>query len=246
MLQRDMDPAFWNAICNNPNVRPWLGGEGPIDVAPVVLNPANYCLRGTHGGFICINHGNGAYSVHSQFLAEGREATTAAMRAGCDFMFTRTDCMTLWTQLPDNNKPAANLAAMTGFEDWFRREVDPLFGPSTMARLPIDSWIMGPNGAHLAQAGENFHDLLECAKLAAKSDRVIHDDDPAHDRYVGAASLMCERGQPAKGVTVYNNWAAASGYAPISLISAVPPVVDVVDAVVGLDTDGKMEVLLCR
>jgi hypothetical protein len=241
-----MEPAFWNAIANHPDVRPHIGGEGSVDLTDLVTDPANFCLQFDHGGFICLSQGQGVYSVHSQFLAEGRNATTAAMREGCDFMFTRTDCMTLTTQLPDNNQPAANLAAMTGFVDWFRKDHDPLLGPSTMARLDIHSWIMGPNGAHLADEGKDFHELLETAKLAKRSALPIHPDDDAHDRYVGAACCMAKRGNIVKGVSLYNLWASAAGYVPLRVMSLQPPVVDVVDAVIGLGAKSELEVLLCR
>jgi hypothetical protein len=241
-----MDVAFWNAIANDPEVRSWIGGTGDVDTSSIVLNPNNFCLRAPYGGFMCINHGGGSYSVHSLFLPEGRDGTVEAMRSGCDFMFTRTDCTLLWTQLPDANRPAQNLGKACGFSDWFRRENDPLMGPSMMGRLGIDAWIMGPNADYLGVAGAEFHEMLEDAKATAKSALDIHPDDPAHDRYVGAASLMCARGQAPKGVTVYNAWAAAAGYAHITLVSANPPVVDVLDGVVGLGANGSMEVLLCR
>lgn len=245
-VQRSMDVAFWNAVANDPDVRPHIGGDGIIDLSTLVLNPANYCLRTDSGGFICQNHGGGSYSVHSLFLAEGRSRTSAAVRAGQDFMFTRTDCSLLWSQLPDSNAPAAHLGVVAGFEPWFRKESCPILGPSTIGRIPVDSWITGPNGGYLANEGHDFHNRLEAAKAAAGSFLPVHPEDETHDRYVGAALLMCKRGQAAKGVFLYNNWAIAAGYAQIEALSLNPPVVDVGDGIVGLDAAGELEILLCR
>ena len=94
--------------------------------------------------------------------------------------------------------------------------------------------------------GHAFHEMLEAAKREACTELPVHDDDPAHDRYVGACALMAKRGQAAKGVGMYNSWAAAAGYAQIQLLSAAPPVVDVVDGIVHLNQAGEMEVLQCR
>jgi hypothetical protein len=47
-------------------------------------------------------HGAGFYSVHTQFAAEGRgRHAIAAMQSGLDFMFTRTDCMRIFSHCPD-------------------------------------------------------------------------------------------------------------------------------------------------
>jgi hypothetical protein len=56
---------------------------------------------------------------------------------------------------------------------------------------------------------------------------------------------MCHRGQARKGVILYNLWASAAGYAPITLLADDPPLVDVVDGIVGLE-DGKLRVLAVK
>jgi RimJ/RimL family protein N-acetyltransferase len=130
MIERTFDAAWFNGICNLPEVRPGLGGEGPIDVSPLLTNPANYALRASHGGFILVGHGAGFYSVHTQFAAEGRGAhALKAMRAGFDFMFTRTDCMRIYSHCPDSNPAALAFAKAGGARPWFRKENDALLGP---------------------------------------------------------------------------------------------------------------------
>jgi hypothetical protein len=245
MIERTFDAAWFNGICNLPEVRPGLGGDGPIDVAPILSNPANYGLRSLFGGFILLPHGAGFYSVHSQFAAEGRGAhAIAAMRAGFDFMFTRTDCMRIFSHCPDSNPAALAFARTGGAKRWFRKENDPLLGPGQVVSWDIMDWAVSE--PFLGDDGHAFHELLETAKATNGSSLLTHADDAAHDRMVGAVTRMCKRGQARKGVNLYNFWASAAGYAPIQLLSEAPPVVDVQDAIVGINTTGDLEVLLCR
>jgi hypothetical protein len=244
MIERTFDAAFFNRICNLPEVRPGLGGEGELDTSPVVSDERNFALRTEHGGFILMPHGAGFYSVHTQFAAEGRgQHAIAAMQSGLDFMFTRTDCMRIFSHCPDSNPAALALALKGGAKLWFRKEHDPQFGPGTVVAWDILDW--ATNTPDLEADGKQFHDLLEAAKVQEGSPLPTHDDEPAHDRMVGAVSRMCHRGQARKGVILYNLWAAAAGYAPITLLADNPPLVDVVDGVVGIE-NGVMKVLAVK
>lgn len=243
MIERTSDAAFFNRICNLPEVRPGLGGEGYLDTAPMLADERNFALRTEHGGFILMPHGAGLYSVHTQFAAEGRgRHAIAAMQSGLDFMFTRTDCMRIFSHCPDANPAALALALKGGAKTWFRKEHDPL-GPGTVVSWDVLDW--ATNTPDLEADGKQFHDLLEAAKTEAGSALPIHDDEPAHDRMVGAVSRMCHRGQARKGVILYNLWASAAGYVPITLIGDNPPLVDVVDGVVTIE-DGALKVLAVK
>lgn len=239
---RTFDPAFLNRVANHPDVRPWLGGEGVLDLTQTIMNPANFALVSDGGGFVLIQHEPAIYEVHSQFLPEGRGQTVQAMRAGFDYMFTRTDCYQVVTQVPDNNKAAAALAKAADFRPMFRREDTPR-GPTTYMGLTVEEWAQGNAG--LEADGEWFHSELEAAKRANGSTLPTHSHDPAHERAVGAAVRMVKAGNAAKGVDFYNRWARLAGYVPLTLVSLQPVVIDVGDAVIGLAGD-EMEILLCR
>jgi len=242
MIMRTMNAAIFNEVCNHPEVRPWLGGEGLIDTAPVLDNPGNYGLFGEGGGFILVAGPAASYEVHSQFVPEGRKHSFEAMRAGMDYMFTRTNALQLTTFLPDNNPAARGLALKGGFKEWFRRENTPL-GPGTQARIDIDDWIC--RTPDLEADGERFHHAIEDAKAKFGSKLPNHPEDKLHDRYAGAALLMCERGQMMKAEALYNRWAVNAGYTPIKRISDAPPLMDVGEGVlVTLGSDG-LEVLQC-
>lgn len=240
MIRRTFDPTELNSVANHPEVRPWLGGEGELDLTSLVMNPQNFTLMGSGGGFLLQRHDAGVYEVHSQFRP-GTDAM-ASMREGLDYMFCRTDCERLVTQVPDDNRSAKGLAVAAGFRGEFHRK-GAFRGPTWFYSLTIEQWIS--HTPALEKDGEWFHRQLEEAKELAGSSLPVHDHDPAHERAVGAAVRMFCAGNHHKAVKFYNRWAQFAGYAPIALVSTQPAVVDVKDAVVGF-SDEKMEVLLCR
>lgn len=242
MIRRTLDPTGFNRVCAHPEVSKWLEGGQPWDVAPLVSNPQNIALWTGEGGFILHAGPAASFEVHSQFTPEGRQSSFEAMRAGLDYMFTRTSCLQITTFLPDDNPAARGLAMKGGFSEWFRRS-HPTMGEGAQARIDIDQWICGE--PDLEKDGERFHEALEKAKAKAGSELPTHPHDPIHERYVGAAVRMFSRGQTRKGEAIYNRWSTNAGYAQIALVSDAPLVVDAVDALVTM-TDDQITVLLCR
>lgn len=242
MIRRSFDPRFITEVVNHPDVRPWLAGDGPIDLTQQVLSSANFLLVSEFGGFILMRHEEGRYEVHSQFLPGHGTHPIKAMRAAQEWMFTRTDCQTIVSKVPLANRPAKGLAISGGLRPVFRRR-DLDLGEVEYVELTLMDWAM--RTPSLEKHGERFHGFLEAAKEAQGSKLETHSHDPAHERAVGAALLMIERGHPAKGVAFYNRWARMAGYAEITLLSEAPVTIDVVDAVLGLGEEG-MEMQLCR
>jgi hypothetical protein len=242
MIRRTFDPVFLTEVVNHPEVRPWLAGEGPLDISERVLDADNFVLVSEFGGFILVRHEPGIYEVHSQFLPGNGTHPIKAMRAAQEWMFTRTDCQAIVSKVPEANKAAKGFAITGGLRPIFRRAKSDL-GPCEYVELALMDWAMRTKA--LEAHGERFHAFLEAAKATEGSQLPTHPHDPAHERAVGAAMLMIERGQPQKGVAFYNRWARLAGYAEIELLSEAPVVVDAVDAVVGIGDTG-MEMLLCR
>jgi hypothetical protein len=253
MLRRTFSPAFFNQVANDPTVRPWLGGaDGPVDLAPLIENPAHVALQGEHGGFLLVRQDSlGAiYELHTLFKKKGRgKPFFAEARDMFRFMFTRTDCLEIVTKCPDNNPGARMAAATVGFRERFRREAaykgsedaEPV--GCSFRVFSVDDWFVR-DGCALA-AGRTFHEALETTKLAEALDGVmpIHPDDETHDRAVGAAVLMAWGGKTAKGVIFYNRWAQFAGYAPVTMID--DGLVDIQEAIVALQ-GGLVEVLHLR
>lgn len=248
-IRRTLDPSFLNEVANHAEVRPWLGGDGAqVDLTPLVSNPNNFAFVGDHGGFIAHKQGDGVYEVHSLFRPEGRgEHVLEAAREAQRFMFAATDCTELRTKCPDGNAAALGLCRAGGFQSLFRRERfwphDGQLVGASFHNLTIQRWIARDD--EVVALGHWFHEKLTTTKVDSGSERVIHEDDEVHDRYVGASVLMIKSGNPRKAVWSYNRWAAFAGYAPIKLLSDAPVLIDVVDAVISPKGD-DMEILLCR
>lgn len=247
MIRRTMNAALLNSIANHPEVRPWLlGGEGEIDLTIPFANPANVALEAVNGGFFLPKLDAGLYEVHSIFAPDHPpgEAIEAG-RAGLRYMFTATDAVELVTKVPVDNKPALGLARNLGFREIEKHESGAGVGkPYSRYSLTLERW--RALDEHLPALGEEFHRALEAAKEAAGSALVTHAHDLSHDRAVGATVAMVMAGNPMKAAHQYNRWALFAGYAPIKLLSASPVILDVVDAIVSLTADGRMEVLKCR
>jgi hypothetical protein len=242
VIERSFDVTFFNRIANHPDVRPWIGGKGVLDLTDAVMNIGNFALKAEGGGFILIQHEPGIYEAHSLFPPEGRRHSIRAMRDGFDYMFSRTDCERIVTQVPDDNAPAQALAKLAKFRPMFRRE-EAERGPTAYVSLSLDDWAM--ETASLEKDGAWFHDGMEAAKKRFNSSLPGHPHDPAHERAVGAAVRMVKAGNIDKAIAYYHRWSRFAGYPPLIEMSRNPLVFDVGAGVVATMIDGNMEVLLC-
>jgi hypothetical protein len=242
---RTMDPARLNAVANDPDVRPMLGGEGPVDLTPTIEDAANIALEFEHGGFVFHRLELGQYELHTLFLPQGRgQSVLLAAAEAFRYLFTATDCMEIVTRAPGSNRPADFMARRAGFEPIFTREKAWQDGSAiTYFSLTFDNW--RGRDPEIAAEGRVFHQTLEAAKSAAGSAREIHPDDDAHDRAAGAAVMMLKAGQHRKAVWTYSRWARLAGYEPVELVNEAPAIVDIRDAVITV-RNGGLEVLKCR
>lgn len=242
---RTLDHKFFEEIANDPAIRPQLGGEGALSFAAMLASANNYAFKNECGGYIVHNLMPGMYECHSLFRKEpkGFGGIRDLMRQSLEYMFVQTDCQEIVTRVPETYRGAELLAKMGGFQSVGTQSNWDGDKTATVMSLTLDTWARACSSA--LEAGHKFHQLLEGAKSEAKSQLPIHQDDPLHDRMVGAAIMMVKAGNVAKGLNFYNHWAMQFGYAGISLASEQPIVVDVQDALVTL-VNGQVEVLSCR
>lgn len=249
-VRREFSAHGLNIIVNHPGVRPWVGAPGTdrIDLSAVVADSRNVLLMADGGAFFLTMQEPGIYEVHSQFLPEHRgENVIAAAHDASRYMFTRTDCVEIRTKVPEGNIAAGALAKRMGWGLLFSRDKawptdEGLVGCRYYSKT-IDQWAAAAPG--ITDSGAWFHRKLEAAKVASGSELPVHDDDDAHDRYVGATVEMIAAGQIAKGLGFYNRWAPFAGYGPVSLVAMNPPVIDIGDALLAVRGD-DFHVILCR
>jgi hypothetical protein len=246
MMQRTLDGQFLTSLANDVLVRPALGGEGVLDLMPVVADPNNYALvEDGLGGFVYLPLYEGVYEVHTIFRRGVSPRKVAALAArSLEYMFVNTLTQAVVTKVPDDNRGADWLVRQCGFSPLGRR--NDAWKPGvgiTYWKLDLDGWMKACST--LEEWGRAFHGTLERAKIEAGSQLGAHADDGYHDRAVGAAVSMIKAGNTVKGVDTYNKWAILAGYAPAVLVSLQPFVVDIYDAILGL-VNGEIEVLQCR
>lgn len=243
---RTMDATFLNSVANHPEVRPWLGGVGPIDLSPLLADPTNVGMQYEYGGFVGHKLESGIYECHSMFLPEGRgEFAHAAMVAGLRYLFTKTDCMEVVTKAPDGNKAAFGAARAMGFATAFHLDkgwVDDKGERAgvTMMKLLFSKWV--EKDPEVESFGRWFHERLE---ELTDNKIPVHYDEPAHNRAVGASVMMFRAGNPIKAVTTYNQWAKFAQFPGIKMLAINPVILDMDQVIVELTTD-DMEVLKCR
>lgn len=242
IVRRHFTADTLNLVVNDPSVYEWVRGahKGYLDVTPIVENLNNYVLMGEYGGVVFTQHQPGLYEAHTQVLPAGRgEWTIKMVEAALEYMFTKTDAVEIVTRVPKGNRAAhALVKAIHGvFEfrmdkGWVIKD-EPVF--ADLYALRIQDWARTAKG--LVEQGQWFHHRLEeeYAKLGRTTPS--HPEDAVHDRYVGMATKIIMGGQAPKGVVFYNRWASICGYAPVTVVTENPLVLDIQDAIIMVRDD---------
>ncbi len=246
MQLRTMNAGFLNTIANHPEVRPWLGGVGPLDLTDVLADANNYAFQSEFGGLICEKLDTGLYEIHSLFLPEGKGAAAfKVMDETLRYMFVHTECQEIVTKVPDDNIAALGAARAKGFATSFRLETgwttpEGLRTGMAIMRLPLSKWI-GKDDLVEAK-GVWFHERLE---ELTKNAIPVHYDEAAHNRAVGASIMMAQAGNILKAIGSYNVWARIAQYPLIKPLSLVPLIIDMDQAIIEFKGN-DMEILKCQ
>lgn len=245
MIERQFDATHANAVLNNPAVRPWVDApdKGPIDLTAALGDERNICLMGEHGGVLLCRIVTGLYEVHSFVLPSGRgKWFQDFLREAQFWMFTATDCWEVVTRIARPHLSAKAAALKAGMVlDWSRDDhcqwrERPV--PVDIYSLKLQDWIN--QAPQLMEIGRDFHDQLEREARKLGITQELHEDDPNHNRHVGASYSMCRAGQIGKGVAVYNRWAVASRHPPIEHVSNNPPTIRCDVGLLRLGPDGSI------
>jgi hypothetical protein len=240
-MRLSRDPADYERIGNDPAVLPFVvpAGVEKIDLTPFFNSPENIGILYRDCAFLVHQMEPGIYEVHSLALPHVRGAYVyAAASLSIRFMFFATGAMELLTRVPEGNVAATALSRKVGFSPEFTRPNAWLAadGPKevTFYAMRYPEWVKHQDW--LRESGEQLHAMLG---------EVEHDDDPAHDLYVGAAMEMVLSGQPDKACFLYNRWARFAGYEPIDIVAREPLTINVKSHLLTVD-GGKVEVVTCQ
>lgn len=207
-------PDFFNQVANHPAVFPAVSyaGQERIDLSEAWGRLIGLEFEG--GGFLLEQLEPGYLEVHTLFLPGAEEIRAKAWLA-LTFIFTHTDAVELVTKVPVDNVKALGLAKAVGFNQRFRRTKawDRWSGAVDVDYLgmTLDEWIR--TDPTLEPVGESLHEMLQAEH------EVKHEDDPAHNAYVGAAIFCACAGNLTKGVAIYNRWARFAGYELVEQVS---------------------------
>lgn len=231
MLTRATDATLANKIINDPQVRPHMlfDIKEAIDLSGLVNT--TLILMSENGGFLfapIVDQRIGgppqpahAFELHSFFLPEGRgrEAHGAAWEAA-EYIFTKTDATDIFTMQPLDN-PASRPPRSMGFQEHFRRNNIITRGgrkvPCAFWRLNIWDWARLVRGVEAD--GDEFHSLLNQKRAALGLPDHAHEQDDAHDRYVGCAVRMWKQGQTLKAIRFLNYFSRWAGYARLEILA---------------------------
>jgi hypothetical protein len=246
-LQRENDASRINRVLNDPAVRPWVAdaSEGVLDISPAVSKRENVLLLGEHGGCMFFKLLDGFYEVHTQVLPAGRGAWAARMiQSSFRWMFCRTDAIEILTRVPVAHRAAKMATLRSGAEyEWTRPKECRFQGKLDdveIFSISLQRWVGQDDG--LAEIGAWFHQRMQDEAKRLGIETPAHEDDPNHNRYVGAAYLMFRGGQAPKGTAFYNRWALISRHAPIQLLSLNPPGVRMDVGILTLKEDGDISI----
>ena len=223
-----------------------MEGLETIDIAPLIADQRNVLLMADHGAVLCCWLAVGTYEVHTNFVKANRNYSGPgtyvlnASRAAYRWMFTNTDCVTLLTRIPANNRAATMFSPLAGWTKEFERKacwpsVSDGVVDMTFCALRYDDWVR--KTPELMFSGRKFHDrITEEFERHGKRDEQ-HADEDCHDLHVGACAEMIYGGQLEKGVILYNRWASFAGYGQIRLVSKTPAVIDIGNALIQITGD---------
>ena len=248
LVRRTFDAAEINPILNDPSVFRFAAAQGDqaLNIAPVLADERNVVLMADRGYVLFHWQAPGVYQVHTNFLKATRKYSGPgtyvlnACRAAYRWMFTQTDCVTLFTWIPAHNRAAAMFAPLGGWtKEYDRKAVWPSVSDGLVdmafCALRYADWVR--KTPELMLAGRAFHEHIqrEFARLGKPDE--AHADEDCHDLHVGACVEMIHGGQMDKAIALYDHFAQYLGFHLISIVTHEPPVLNIGNALLKIEGD---------
>ena len=114
MIAQTVDADIVNGIANNPDVRPYIGGDGHLDLTPALENPLNVALWGEHGGWFYAWSAPGVYEVHTLVLPSGRGAWARNAAKQSLTLMSERGAVMIWTRIRRDLRHVRAFAVMCG------------------------------------------------------------------------------------------------------------------------------------
>lgn len=109
------DAGLINSYANHPDIRPFIGGAGELDLAAVTDDP-HVAIFGEHGGFALSWTAPGTYEVHTMITQEGRgQWAFDAAKEAIAYM-VGIGAVHLWTRVHPAHRHTAIFTRKMGFK----------------------------------------------------------------------------------------------------------------------------------
>ncbi len=210
-------PEFLNRMANHPDIfsRVAMAGQSHIDLSEAWSQFIG--IECESGGFLFHKINEHLYECHTLFLP-GNGVLSCAKEA-LHMMFCGTyDCERIVTRVPVSNRAANILARRAGLKHSYQIPLgfNGLSGREDCDHFGLTLWDWIISNELLRIVGHDFHE-----RLSEAIGELSHPDDPIHDKFVGYAMSCLLMNNGARGVEVYNSWAAVSGYQPVAYNNGV-------------------------
>ncbi len=132
ILARSFDAEWFNTLINDPDIRPFVGGDigEPVDITAAVEAGRNVFWRGEHGGFVMSWCAPGVYEVHTLIRADGRgEWALSAAKEVLARMASEFGAEKVWTRVEPKHRHTRLFTRAAGMTEAGRDLFDIGAGP---------------------------------------------------------------------------------------------------------------------
>jgi hypothetical protein len=112
---RTRDADLINGFANHPEIRPFIGGVGELDLSAATRDP-HFALAGGYGCFVLTWTAPETYEVHTLITPEGRGQWAFAFARDCIAYMVGQGASHLWTRVHPKHRHTAIFTRKVGFK----------------------------------------------------------------------------------------------------------------------------------
>lgn len=130
MIYQTRDADLINHYANHPEIRPYIGGAGELDISNAIYDP-HVALFGEHGGFVLTWTAPETYEVHTLITPEGRGQWAFDFAKDSIAFMVAKGASHLWTRVHPDHRHTALFTRKMGFRPCGKVLTDFGGGPET-------------------------------------------------------------------------------------------------------------------